>query len=68
MAYANKLASGPTLAIGHIKRCVHQGLNMPLAEGLTLERDLIAELFETEDATEGITAFAEKRKATFTGR
>lgn len=68
LAYANKLASGPTLAIGHIKRCVHEGVNLPLAEGLALERDLIAELFETEDATEGITAFAEKRKAEFKGR
>jgi len=68
LAYALKLANGATKAIGYIKRCVHQGLNMPLAEGLVLERDLIAELFETEDADEGIAAFAEKRQAVFKGK
>jgi enoyl-CoA hydratase/carnithine racemase len=67
-AYATKLANGPTLALGYIKRCVHEGMNLPLADGLALERDLIAELFVSEDAKEGLSAFVEKRKAEFKGK
>lgn len=66
--YALKLANGPTLALGYIKRCVHEGIDMPLADGLALERDLIANLFASEDAREGLSAFVEKRKAEFKGR
>ncbi|MFQ5614134.1 MAG: enoyl-CoA hydratase/isomerase family protein [Anaerolineae bacterium] len=67
-AYALKLAHGPTRALAYIKRCVHEGIDKPLAEGLALERELIGELFASEDAREGLTAFVEKRKAEFKGR
>ncbi len=66
--YALKLANGPTLALGHIKHCVHKGMNMPLSDGLKLERDLISELFTTEDVVEGLNAFVEKRKPEFKGK
>jgi len=66
-AYALKLATGPTLALGHIKRCVHEGMQLSLAEGLALERELVAELFASEDAQEGLSAFVEKRPAEFKG-
>ena len=36
--YAMKLATGPTKALGHIKRCVHEGMQKPLRDGLALER------------------------------
>ena len=66
-AYALKLANGPTKALAYIKRCVYEGIEQPLADGLLLERELIAELFRSEDAQEGFTAFVEKRKAGFKG-
>jgi enoyl-CoA hydratase/carnithine racemase len=66
-AYALKLARGPARANGYIKRCVYEGMEMPLADGLVLERDLISELFFTEDAQEGLAAFVEKRQAEFKG-
>src|SRR6266576_3645765 len=61
-------ATGPTLAIGRIKRAAVQGFGMPLAEGLKLERQLLIELFKSEDAKEGVTAFVEKRKPNYKGR
>jgi enoyl-CoA hydratase/carnithine racemase len=67
-SYALKLANGPEMALAYIKRCVYEGLEKPLAEGLELERGLIAKLFATEDAREGLTAFVEKRKPQFKGR
>jgi enoyl-CoA hydratase/carnithine racemase len=67
-AYALKLANGPTKALAYIKRCVVEGLNTSLEEGLALERELIAELFASEDAQEGLTAFVEKRKPAFKGQ
>jgi enoyl-CoA hydratase/carnithine racemase len=62
-----KLASGPPLAIANIKRAVYQGLDQTLQDGLTLERELIEQLFRSRDANEGLTAFSEKRTPTFTG-
>ena len=54
-------------AVGHIKRAVQSGLEMSLADGLALERELQQRLFESEDAREGLTAHLEKRKAAFRG-
>ena len=67
-AYARKLASGASLAIARIKQCVSQGIAMNLGEGLAFERKLIEPLFDTEDAREGLTAFAEKRVAAYKGK
>jgi enoyl-CoA hydratase/carnithine racemase len=68
MKYAKRLAGGATLAIGRIKRCVMEGLDLPLDDALALERDLMEPLFETQDAKEGIAAFAEKRAPVYSGR
>lgn len=65
--YALKMANGPTKALAYIKRCVYEGIEQPLAEGLALERALVAELFASEDAQEGLAAFVEKRKPNFKG-
>jgi enoyl-CoA hydratase/carnithine racemase len=65
--YAERLATGPTLAIAAIKRCVHEGGQKSLDEGLALEADLMEQLFRSKDAEEGLQAFVEKRKAEFVG-
>ncbi len=66
--YAEALAWGAWRAVTAIKQAVRQGIEKPLAEGLRLERELVAGLFATEDAREGITAFLEKRQPVFRGR
>jgi enoyl-CoA hydratase len=65
--YAKTLAHGPSRAVSLIKRSVVEGVEEPLSSGLALERELQNELFVTEDAKEGITAFIEKRKPNFKG-
>lgn len=56
------------LAVGRIKRAVQTGAEVGLEQGLALERELQAELFASEDAREGLAAYAEKRKPGFTGK
>jgi len=56
------------MSVGHIKRAVQTGLELPLEAGLALERELQARLFCSEDAHEGIAAFVEKREPVFRGR
>jgi enoyl-CoA hydratase/carnithine racemase len=56
------------LAVGHIKRAVQTGAQLPLEQGLALERELQARLFASEDAREGMEAYVEKRAARFAGR
>jgi enoyl-CoA hydratase/carnithine racemase len=68
LEYAQGLVSGATFAVGHIKAAVHEGLQLGLERGLERERQLIDELFRSEDAREGIAAFTEKRRAQFVGR
>jgi enoyl-CoA hydratase/carnithine racemase len=64
---AERFAVGPALALAAIKRCVHEGGQMPLDEGLALEAELVEQLFRSKDATEGLTAFVEKRNPEFVG-
>ena len=66
--YASALAKGPARAVNLIKRSVVEGVEMPLTAGLALERELQNRLFITEDAKEGLTAWSEKRPASFKGR
>lgn len=54
-------------AVGHIKRAVQTGADLPLETGLALERELQQRLFESADAAEGIGAFVAKRKPEFIG-
>jgi len=66
-AYVERFAAGPTLALRNIKRCVNEGGELPLTDGLALESRLVEELFRSHDGNEGLTAFVEKRTPTFTG-
>jgi enoyl-CoA hydratase/carnithine racemase len=63
-----KMAGKATLALKYCKEAVYKGLDMTLAQGLQLEGDLYFLLHTTEDRTEGITAFKEKRKPNFKGK
>jgi enoyl-CoA hydratase/carnithine racemase len=65
---ARAYATGPTFAVGRIKKATVQGFGMRLDEGLKLERQLLVELFKSDDAKEGVTAFVEKRKPNYKGR
>jgi enoyl-CoA hydratase/carnithine racemase len=65
--YAARFAVGPALATAAIKRCVHEGGQRPLDEGLALEAELIEKLFGSKDASEGLHAFVEKRTPEFVG-
>jgi enoyl-CoA hydratase/carnithine racemase len=67
LEYATRLAGLPALAVAAIKRCVHEGGQKTLDEGLVLEAELMEQLFKSKDATEGLTAFVEKRKPEFVG-
>lgn len=67
LEYATKIASGPSVALGHAKLAVTQGYGTPLDVGLALEREAISRVFASQDAIEGIKAFGEKRKAQFKG-
>jgi enoyl-CoA hydratase/carnithine racemase len=66
--YARALLGGATKAIGNIKLAVHEGVSTGLEAGLARERELVEELFRSEDGREGIAAFAEKRQPVFSGR
>ena len=53
------------MAVGHIKRSVQTGAELPLQDALALERELQSLLFKSEDAKEGLAAYNEKRVARF---
>jgi enoyl-CoA hydratase len=65
---ASQIAALAPLAIRACLKAVNEGLKLPFDEGLELERELFASLFETEDAKEGTRAFLEKRKPLFKGQ
>lgn len=68
LAYARKLAAGPTMAQGYIKLSVNHGLETSLAQGLAIERAHQSQLFASEDVAEGLKSFLEKRAPRFAGK
>jgi 2-(1,2-epoxy-1,2-dihydrophenyl)acetyl-CoA isomerase len=66
-AIAVSLASGPTIALGFIKRALNASAANDLTTQLDLERDLQREAGQTADYREGVEAFMAKRPARFTG-
>jgi enoyl-CoA hydratase/carnithine racemase len=55
-------------AVGRIKRAVQTGAEISFETGLALERELQQQLFQSEDAKEGLQAYVERRKPEFKGR
>jgi enoyl-CoA hydratase len=55
-------------AVGRIKRAVQTGAEIPFESALALERELQQQLFQSEDAREGLSAYVEKRKPVFKGK
>jgi enoyl-CoA hydratase/carnithine racemase len=70
MTYARQFTTPDKAAraVGRIKRSVQTGAEIPLEYGLALERELQQQLFQSDDAKEGMNAYVEKRKAAFKGK
>jgi len=70
IAYAKQFTTPnkAALAVGRIKRSVQTGAEIPFESALALERELQQQLFQSEDAKEGLDAYVNKRKPVFKGK
>ncbi|HLL30368.1 MAG TPA: enoyl-CoA hydratase-related protein [Allosphingosinicella sp.] len=65
---ATRLAQGPTVALGLIRKLAREAGHVPLGEALAAERTAQREAGETEDFRNAVAAFLQKRQARFEGR
>jgi enoyl-CoA hydratase len=65
---ADEIAANAPLAVRHAKSATNRAMDVDLVSGLEYEADQFALLFATEDAREGMGAFAERRKPEFKGQ
>ncbi len=68
MATAAKIAEKSALATMAVKEAVDRSYETTLREGVLFERRLFHSLFATEDQSEGMAAFTEKRAPQFRGK
>ncbi|MCI8415677.1 MAG: enoyl-CoA hydratase/isomerase family protein [Ruminiclostridium sp.] len=64
-AMAERIASKASFAVSMAKSAVNLSMGVDMTSGCTREMDLLGLLFATEDKTEGMTAFLERRKPEF---
>ncbi len=67
-AAAQKIAEKSMISVMVVKEAVNRAYEVPLREGLLFERRMFHSLFATEDQSEGMSAFLEKREAQFRDR
>ena len=68
LAAAQKIAEKSMIAVMAAKEAVNRAYEVPLSEGMLVERRLFHALFATEDQKEGMAAFLEKREPQFRDR
>jgi 2-(1,2-epoxy-1,2-dihydrophenyl)acetyl-CoA isomerase len=68
VALATRLAQGPTVALGLIRRLAREAQHMPLSETLAAERAAQRDAGRTEDFRGAVMAFLQKRQPRFDGR
>lgn len=68
LAYAGKLAKGPSRAYGFIKKIANRALTADLKDILEVERTTQGITATSEDHREGVAAFKEKRDPVFKGK
>ena len=62
---ARSFTKNAPIAVKYAKACIDRGMQMDLDDGIALENEMFAMCYATEDQKEGMTAFLEKRSATF---
>lgn len=67
-ATAKEIMKKGPIAVELAKQAVNLGSDLDLNSGLALEKVSFPLIFSTEDKTEGVTAFLEKRPAAFRGK
>jgi 2-(1,2-epoxy-1,2-dihydrophenyl)acetyl-CoA isomerase len=67
-ALVAELGSGPTVAIGLTKQCIHRSLETGLVEAMQGEASALELSSRTADFKEGLVAFKERRPARFEGK
>ncbi len=67
VALAGKVSRLGPVALRLCKRAIHENADSDLTSAQAAERSLFGLCFATSDQTEGMAAFVEKRRATFTG-
>jgi enoyl-CoA hydratase len=67
-ALADRLLTKAPLTLRLIKEAMNEGYDLDLPKGLAIEAKAWAIVYSTEDQTEGVAAFLEKRKPAFRGR
>ncbi len=70
LAYARQFVppAKAARAVGRIKRSVQTGAEISFDAALALERELQQQLFQSDDAREGLAAYVEKRAPQFKGK
>lgn len=68
MGLARRIAGLPPIAVQQVKEVILHGQDASLGAALALERKALQILFSTDDKKEGMAAFLEKRKPSYTGR
>ena len=68
MALAQRLARGSPIAQGLIKRCVYEGRDVPLEDGLQIEWEAFNKALRSEDAREAMKAYLKGQPYEFKGR
>jgi enoyl-CoA hydratase/carnithine racemase len=67
-AMSQTMATKAPISLRYVKEAVNKGMDLTLDQGIRLEADLYFLIHTTEDRTEGIRAFQQKRKPEFKGR